>query len=57
MLVNDEVGGIDEAGVETGIEGDLFGEVADTEVEPRRGAVAGLKPMRTALRRTAGRKA
>ena len=30
VLVNDEVG-VDEDGVETGIEGDLFGEVADTE--------------------------
>ena len=31
VLVNDVVGGIDEAGVEAGIEGDLFGEIADTE--------------------------
>ena len=31
VLVNDEVGGIEEAGVEAGIEGDLFGEIADTK--------------------------
>ena len=31
VLVNDKVGGIDEAGVEASIEGDLFGEIADTE--------------------------
>ena len=30
VFVNDEVG-VDEAGVQTGIEGALFGEVADTE--------------------------
>ena len=57
VLVNDEVGGIDEAGEEAGIERDLFGEIAGTEAGgAEMGSGRRTEAHEAALRRIAGRK-